>query len=99
MRKIERRSRRVLHIFQVQRDTHANIRSSWLDLPEVRQRQRPGLHDVLLYADLLHDQVMKHSPAKLAKQRKRAAELKAVFAKKGRKPLGVVAIYPKRIVK
>ena len=35
---------------------------------------------------------MKHSPAKLAKQRKRAAELKAVFAKKGRKPLGVVVL-------
>lgn len=36
---------------------------------------------------------MKHSPAKLAWQRKRAAELKAVFAKKGRKPLGVVALW------
>ena len=39
---------------------------------------------------------MKHGPAKLAKQRKRAAELKAVFDKKGRKPLGVVAIWKKK---
>ena len=40
---------------------------------------------------------MKHSPAKLAKQRKRAAELAAVFAKKGRKPLGVVALWKRRV--
>ena len=39
---------------------------------------------------------MKPCPAKTAWQRKRAAELKAVFAKKGRKPLGVVAIWKKR---
>ena len=39
---------------------------------------------------------MKPSPAKTAFQRKRAAELKAVFAKKGRKPLCFVEIWKKR---
>lgn len=39
---------------------------------------------------------MKPGPAKNEWQRKRAAELKAVFAKKGCKPLGVVAIWKKK---
>ena len=39
---------------------------------------------------------MKSSPAKTEWRRKRAAELAAVFAKKGRKPLGVVAIWKKK---
>ena len=39
---------------------------------------------------------MKPGPAKTAWQRKRAAQLKAEFAKKGRKPLRVVAIWKKK---